>query len=220
MLLMNVLYSPHVGHSHSPLAAELAAGAHIESASTPKVGQAGFEDVLLANMEKLWGVALNLCRHNQMDADDLVQDAVLRAFKGRASLESADYPFAWLRRTLLNTFLNKQRDEKKWREHEDLTEAENLPSHEDAVSIGEIPSALTHNILLALWDDEILRAVDHLPEEYRLVFLMSDIEEMTREEISEQLNIAMGTVSSRLYRARRKLAGELGGYARARGFSK
>lgn len=170
----------------------------------------GFEDLLVEHLSQLYSVAMNLVKHNVMDAEDLVQEAMLRAFRNRSSVEAADNPYAYLRRSLVNTFLTRLRDDKKWNTREELTAAED-------VAAMEVPSVVIDSINSNLWDEEIMTAIDRLPNVYRTVFLLSDIEEMTREEISTSLKISPGTVSSRLYRARRFLARELETYARKRG---
>ncbi|HET6401343.1 MAG TPA: RNA polymerase sigma factor [Candidatus Kapabacteria bacterium] len=176
----------------------------------------GFEDILVENMGRLYAVAMNLVKHNRMDAEDLIQDAVLRAFRNRATVESAAEPYAYLRRAVVNTFLTKIRNEGRRGSFTDLSAIENL-SDDDVM---EIPSVLIENVQSNLWDEEIVKALDRLPAIYRAVFVLSDIEEMTREEISEQLKLSKGTVSSRLFRARRFMAKELEEYGRKRGFGK
>ncbi len=175
----------------------------------------GFEDILVENMGRLYRVAMNLVKHNRMDAEDLIQDAMLRAFRNRTAVESAMEPYAYLRRALVNTFLTKIRNEGRRGTYTDLSTVENL-----ADDVMEIPSVLIENIHSNLWDEEIVKALDRLPSIYRAVFILSDVEEMTREEISEQLKLSKGTVSSRLFRARRFMAKELEEYAHRRGFGK
>ncbi len=171
----------------------------------------GFEDILVEHIEQLYRVALNLTKRNVMEAEDLIQEAMLRAFRNRASVESAEHPYFYLRRVLVNSFLSKLRKDKYWNAREELSAAED-------VGADEIPSVLIDNINSNLWDEEIVKAIDRLPDIYRHVLILSDIEEMTREEICDSLSIAPGTCSSRLFRARRFLAKELEDYARKRGF--
>ncbi|MEO6938567.1 MAG: sigma-70 family RNA polymerase sigma factor [Candidatus Kapaibacterium sp.] len=175
--------------------------------SVPK----GFEDLIVEHLPRLYSVALNLTKHNAMDAEDIVQEAMLRAFRNRASVEAADHPYAYLRTALVNTFLTKVRNDRNWNTREELTEAEDVGQE-------EIPSVLIENINSNLWDDEIINALDRLPDIFRSVLVLSDIEEMTREEICESLSLSKGTVSSRIFRARRLLARELEAYAQKRGF--
>jgi RNA polymerase sigma-70 factor (ECF subfamily) len=169
--------------------------------------------LLVEHLAQLYITALNLSKHHVSDAEDLVQESLLRAFRNRLAVEGADNPYAYLRRCLINTFLTKLRNERRWNSREELTAAEDVGTE-------EIPSVLINNINSNLWDEEILTAIDNLPDVYRPVFLLADVEEMTREEISEALGLSKGTVSSRLFRARRLLARELEAYARKRGFVK
>ena len=191
------------------------AGAPLDRPTIP-VGECrkGFEDIIVEHFGRLYAVAMNLTKHNRMDAEDLLQEAALAPFRNRASVESADQPYAYLRRALVNTFLTRIRNEKRRGTFTDLEEAYDMA--QDAM---EIPSVLIENIQSNLWDEEIVKALDRLPTVYRAVFVLSDLEEMTREEISEQLKLSKGTVSSRLFRARRFLAKELEEYARKRGYA-
>jgi RNA polymerase sigma-70 factor (ECF subfamily) len=175
----------------------------------------GFEEILVKYSKPLWRLALSLSRYNEMDAKDLFQDSVLRAFRGRDALKKVTYPYAWFRRSFLNTHLNRQRDNKQWNEYRELDEVDTIMSMETS-----IPDVLINSIKDELWDDEIRKALDKLPESYRTVFLLSDIEGMSREEIAKSFEISEGTVSSRLFRARRALAVSLEKYAIGKGFIK
>lgn len=182
----------------------------------PELGsmhRSGFEDLIVEHLPQLYSVALYLTKHNRMDAEDLVQEASLRAFRNRQSVETANNPYAYLRTTLVHTFLTRVRNDKKWNQREELSAAED-------VGQDDIPSVLIDNINSNLWDEEIIAAIDRVPDVYRSVLVLSDIEEMTREEICDALKISKGTCSSRIFRARRFLARELEAYARARGYGK
>jgi RNA polymerase sigma-70 factor (ECF subfamily) len=169
----------------------------------------GFEDIILEHTPRLWSVALSFCRYNHLEAQDLFQEAMIRAFRYRQSLESAENKYGWLRKTLLSTHLNRLGDNKRWNSHEDISLAEEIPSF-DPMPVSEL---VTDIFKKDLWDDDILHALDGLPEEHRTVLLLSDVEGFTREEITELTGLSMGTVSSHIFRSRKKLAKILKDYA-------
>lgn len=174
----------------------------------------GFEDILLEHTPRLWTVALSFCRYNHPEAEDLLQEAMIRAFRYRQSLESAENKYGWLRKTLLRTHLNRLRDNKQWNSRGDISLAEELPSFDPMPVSGLVTDVFKKD----LWDDDILQALDRLPEAHRTVLLLSDVEGITREEIAELTGLSMGTVSSHIFRARKKLAKILKDYAITSGF--
>jgi len=176
----------------------------------------GFEDVLVEHMESLWQVALRLTKYNQDDAKDHIQDAVLRAFKARESLSNVENCYAWLKRILVNTFLNSVRDNRKWNETQDLSAAEGIASD----TFEGTPSLLIDAIKTDLWNDDLIHALESLPELTRQLFILSDIEGYTHEELSEMFSMPKGTISARIYRGRKKLAELLEEYAIQHGFIK
>jgi RNA polymerase sigma-70 factor (ECF subfamily) len=174
----------------------------------------GFEDLLTAHMEALWQVALRLTNYHRDDAKDLIQDAALRAFNHRETLAGVDNPFGWLKKVLVNTFLNRVRDDKRWNEVRDLDEAESVASD----NYEGTPSAVLDVLRTDIWNDDLMRALDSLPELSRQLFILSDIEGYTHDELAVMFSLPKGTVSSRIYRARTKLAQKLEAYAIRYGF--
>lgn len=174
----------------------------------------GFEDVLTEHMEALWQVALRLTNYHREDAKDLLQDAALRAFNHRETLAGVDNPYGWLKKVLVNTFLNRVRDNKRWNEVRELDEAESVASD----NYEGTPSAVLDVLRTDIWNDDLMRALDSLPELSRQLFILSDIEGYTHDELAVMFSLPKGTVSSRIYRARTKLAQKLEAYAVRYGF--
>ncbi len=174
----------------------------------------GFEDVIIEHIPKLWRVALQFCRYHHSDAEDLLQDTMLRAFRYKQQLQGADNKFGWLRRTLLNTHLNRVRDNKKWNSREDISLVQEIPSFDP------IPTSrlVTDVFRKDLWDDDILKALDELPEMHRTVLLLSDVEGIPLKEISEMTGLSRGTISSHIFRSRKKLSRSLEHYAISGGY--
>ena len=174
----------------------------------------GFEDLLSENMERLWQVALRLTNYYRDDAKDLLQDAALRAFNHRETLLGVDNPYAWLKRVVVNTYLNRIRDEKKWSMREELDETMSVASD----NYEGTPSSVLDALKTDIWNDDLLRALNALSEDNRRLFILSDIEGFTHDELSEMFSMPKGTISSRIYRSRAKLARLLESYAVKHGF--
>ena len=173
-----------------------------------KDAQERFETLVLPHLDALHGVALRLTRQRQ-DAEDLVQETCLRAFRFLNQLEDEGRCRAWLFRILNNTFINLYRQAQRTPETVALTEGD-AERHAGMESTEGIP-------LDQLLDDDLKAALDALPDEYRAAVLMSDIEEFSYDEIAEILGCPVGTVRSRIHRGRGMLRAHLTGVARSRG---
>jgi len=163
-----------------------------------------FEAEVLPHTDALFANALRLT-HSRPDAEDLVQETVLRSFRFFERFERGTNVKAWLLRIQYNTFVNRYRRSTKEREIKDVMTVE--PSGEDVVS-REALRALTDptgNALRPLLAREIEAALETLPEDHRMVVVLADIEELSYKEIAEVLGCPIGTVMSRLHRARRTL---------------
>src|SRR5262245_38585527 len=163
-----------------------------------------FDAEVLPQIDALYANALRLT-HSRADAEDLVQETVLRAFRFFDRFERGTNVKAWLLRIQYNTFVNRYRRSTKEREIKDVMTVE--PSGEDVIS-REALRALTDptgNALRPLLAREIEAALETLPEDHRRVVVLADIEELSYKEIAEVLGCPIGTVMSRLHRARRTL---------------
>jgi RNA polymerase sigma-70 factor, ECF subfamily len=163
-----------------------------------------FDAEVLPNLDALYANALRLT-HAKADAEDLVQDTVLRAFRFYDRFERGTNVKAWLLRIQYNTFVNRYRRSTREREIKDSMVLE--PTGEDVVSRDAL-RALTDPVgtaLRPLISREIDAALSALPEDQRLVVVLADIEELSYKEIAGVLGCPIGTVMSRLHRARRGL---------------
>jgi RNA polymerase sigma-70 factor (ECF subfamily) len=176
-----------------------------------KAVRAAFDATILVHLDELYGTAVRLTR-NRSEAEDLVQEAVMRAWAFWDRFEPGTNARAWMHRILVNTFINGYR--RKKREREILAEAR--------VTELERPFFDHHDRKKATegFGDEVSRALDNLPEEFRVVLLMVDMNDLSYREVADALECPIGTVMSRLHRARRRLQDELGGYAVEAGFQK
>jgi RNA polymerase sigma-70 factor (ECF subfamily) len=163
-----------------------------------------FEAEALPHLDALFANALRLT-HARADAEDLVQETVLRAFRFYDRFERGSNVKAWLLRIQYNTFVNRYRRSSKEREIKERMTQE--PSGEDVIS-REALRALTDPMgtaLRPLISREIEAALAELPEDQRMVVVLADIEELSYKEIAAVLGCPIGTVMSRLHRARRAL---------------
>jgi RNA polymerase sigma-70 factor, ECF subfamily len=171
---------------------------------------ADFETEALQHLDALYGFALKLTRAPD-DAEDLVADTVLRAFERWHQFHSGTNSRAWLFTILYHAFVSRHR----------RTIAREAPSPEgedgrllEAVGDAD-PEGRFYDSFV---DEEITRAIDNLPEEYRVVVTLSDLHELRYAEIADVVGIPEGTVKSRLFRGRRILQRKLAAYAVEMGY--
>lgn len=172
-----------------------------------------FRQLIIEQLDTLYRVALRLTR-NPDDAQDLVQEACYRAMRSQHTFKLTPGGMRpWLVRILRNSFLTKVGREIR---QPDAIPSENLElAPEKPSGAGIVPPNFTDYM-----DQELVRALDALPEEYRTVLVLWALEEFSYQEIADSLEIPIGTVMSRLYRARAKLTEALKEYARREGITR
>ena len=171
-----------------------------------------FEELALKHLDPLYAAALRLTK-NDRDAEDLVQDTFLRAYRFFDKFERGTNMKAWLLKILTNTFINRYRRSVKERNIVEGSERDAV--HERFVSreAAEYAANPEQYFFDRLLSDDVLKAVDALPIDFRLVVILADLQEFSYKEIAEILDVPVGTVMSRLYRGRRLLQKALAGYA-------
>ncbi len=176
--------------------------------------QANFEQIAMPHLDAVYRMARQLARNTEV-AEDLVQETFLRAFRAFGDFQLRDYGAKpWLLKILHNAFYTNRSKEAKQPRLMDELDFDNIAKELEAVG----PEELTIEDLN--WDDfdeEIKSAVDSLQPEYRTVVLIWSLEGLSYKEIAEVCHCPVGTVMSRLYRARRSLGQKLAEYARQRG---
>jgi len=173
-----------------------------------------FERVVLDLMNDLHAASLYLSR-NRDEADDLLQETYLRAFRFRASFTPGTDCRAWLLTILHNVFRNRYRDRQREPRGADLDESL-LPTH--PLAPRNQGSFTPEELLLEQsLDGEIEEALRNLPDDYRAAVVLVDLQDLTYEEAAVAMNCAIGTVRSRLSRGRRLLHSALTNFARQRG---
>lgn len=167
-----------------------------------------FEAEVTPHLDTLYATALRLTR-SESEAEDLVQETLLKAYRFRDKFQAGTNMKAWLLRIETNAFINKYRRRTRERAVFDGVAAE--PVGEGTMSRAAIRGlsgpieAAQRSLLLA----EIQKALDELPEEQRLMVVLADVEELSYKEIAEIVGCPLGTVMSRLHRARKALQAKL-----------
>lgn len=170
-----------------------------------------FEQEALPHLDTLYRVALRLTG-DRAAAEDLVQETMLRALRAWGSFRPGSNARAWLVTILRNQFINGWRSRKRAPTGIDMDAIPEPPDLGDPDPEGRFFDELV--------DDEVLEAVDALPPEFREVLVLSDMEGLPYADIAAALGIPVGTVKSRLFRARRILQGRLRTYAESTGLIK
>jgi RNA polymerase sigma-70 factor (ECF subfamily) len=171
-----------------------------------------FEALTLGHLDGLYAAALRLTR-NDRDAEDLVQDAMLRAYRFFDKFERGTNARAWLFTILTNTFINKYRRRVKEREVVDAAANEGMNPQIIASANAEHQPGPEELVVDRLLSDDVLKAVDELPIDFRMVVILADLQDFAYKEIAEILDCPVGTVMSRLFRGRRMLQKQLHAYA-------
>ncbi len=176
-----------------------------------------FEDVSLQYMDLLYSSALRLTK-NSAEAEDLVQDTYLRAYRFFEKFQEGTNFKAWIFRIMTNTFINRYRKKSRSPQQVELEKVSFFIEDE-----GPGYESITNNVFeqdtyRELFDDEINGALDRLSDNFREIIVLADVEGLTYKEIAEKAEIPLGTVMSRLFRARRMLQKNLYGVGKERGY--
>ena len=180
----------------------------------PSSSKAGFEQEALVHLDSLYRVALRLSG-NASDAEDLVQETMLRAYRSWERYTPGTNAKGWLLTILRHLFINEYRRKSRHPETVDVDTIEPFALFQEVQE--EDPQGAFFDRIV---DDEVLRAVDQLPEAFREAVTLSDVEGLSYEEVAKVLDVPVGTVKSRLYRGRRLLQAKLYEYAVSMGYIK
>ena len=153
---------------------------------------------------------------NREQAADLLQDTYLKAFRFFDKFEAGTNAKAWLYRIMKNTFINEYR---RVHRQPDMVEFDELVTPYQMSTSGKDMPDLRDMMESRMFDDEMAGAIAALPDKFKSVVMLRDLEDMPYEEIAQLLNIPIGTVRSRLHRARSILSARLKDYASARGYA-
>jgi RNA polymerase sigma-70 factor (ECF subfamily) len=180
--------------------------------------QANFERDAMQYTRQLYSAAMRMTR-NPADAEDLVQETFLKAYRAYHTFQEGTNLKAWLYRILTNTYINKYRKESRRPSEVDLGTVEDMYLYRRLGSEESAEAARTteDRVLDGLVESDIKEAVEELPESFRMPVLLADLEGFSYKEIAEILEIPIGTVMSRLHRGRKAMQKRLWEYAKQRG---
>ena len=179
---------------------------------------ATFADQAMEHMPSLYSAALRMTR-NPSDAEDLVQETYLRAYRGFGGFQEGTNLKAWLYRILTNTFINRYRAKKRRPEETEFDDVEDFYLYRRLGGLEEARAGRSaEDELMDLFPEaEVKDAVEALPENFRMAVLLADVEGFSYKEIADIIDIPIVTVMSRLHRGRRGLRATLADYAVDRG---
>jgi RNA polymerase sigma-70 factor, ECF subfamily len=160
-----------------------------------------FEELIVPEMGFLARIARTMSR-SQAEADDLAQETLVKAFRGMDSFDGA-YPRAWLARIARNTAINRDQRNREFLLADDGT----VEPDADPGDVSDPQDIVVSQVV----DEDLRRALDELPPAFRVLVQMVDVEDMTYQEAADALEIPIGTVMSRLHRARNRLRKALAG---------
>lgn len=178
-----------------------------------------FEAGVLAQLDSLYRTALRLTR-NQQEAEDLVQETMLKAFRFANTYQRGTNLRAWLFRILNTSAINRYRKQATHPSTTPLPEGEEFYLYNRIRDINgqELSTGAEDEVLSQYLDEDVYQALNDLPLNFRMPIILADIEGLSYKEIAQALNIPIGTVMSRISRARRHLQRSLWSYARNRGY--
>src|SRR3954470_9526913 len=165
---------------------------------------------------QLYSAALRMTR-NSSDAEDLVQETYLRAYRSYASFEAGTNLRAWLFRIMTNQYINSYRARQRRPIETDVDDVEDLYLYHRIGNLGAVSRSAEDTLFDMFTDDEVKTALEELPETFRIPVLLADVEGFSYKEIAEIIDVPIGTVMSRLHRGRKALQKRLFDFASQRG---
>ena len=177
-----------------------------------------FTNDAMQHAPQLFSTAMRMTR-NRSDAEDLVQETFIKAWRSFATYQQGTNLRAWLFRIMTNTYINKYNAQQRKPTETELDDVEELFLYKRLGSVdqSQLSQSAEDQMLSLFTDDEVKKALEELPEQFRIPVLMSDVEGFSYKEIAEILEIPLGTVMSRLHRGRKAMQKMLYGYAKERG---
>ncbi len=163
-----------------------------------------FEALLAPWLDPLYASALRLTRH-EGNAQDLVQDTVMRAWRFFEKFEKGTNFRAWIFKILTNTFINSYRRNTRERSLQDESERQSVEARFFSSELTEQTQNPEAHLVDRLMSEDVIKAIDGLSIDFRMVVILADLQEFSYKEIAEILDIPVGTVMSRLFRGRKQL---------------
>ena len=182
--------------------------------------QSTFADQVEPFVDQLYAAALRMTR-NPADAEDLLQETFVRAFRGFPNFTEGTNLRAWLYRILTNTFINSYRAKQRRPEQTELDEVEDLYLYRrlGGLEAAQLGRSAEDELMDMFTEGDVRQALDDLPESFRMAVLLADVEGFSYKEIAEIMDVPIGTVMSRLHRGRKALQRSLHQFAVERGLA-
>lgn len=182
----------------------------------PKSGW-DFEQEAMPFVDALYNTAYRMTRNSE-DAEDLVQETYLKAYKYYDKFEEGTNFKAWLFKIMKNTFINNYRKKQQEPPQSDFSDIEESFESQVSEEVARQTKNPEEEFLENVLDEDVQRALDSIPPDYRMAVVLSDLEGFSYKEVAEILEVPVGTVMSRLYRGRKLLEKAMYGYARDYGY--
>jgi len=176
-----------------------------------------FEAAAMPFVDSLYNTAYRMAR-NAEDAEDLVQETYLKAYKYYEKFSEGTNFKAWLFKILKNTFINNYRKKQQQPPQSDFSEIEESFERRVSEEVSRQIKSPEEELLKDVLDGDVQRALDSLPSDYRMAVILADIEGFSYKEIAGILEVPVGTVMSRLYRGRKLMEAAMLKYARDHGY--
>ena len=180
--------------------------------------RSAFADEAMQYAPQLYSAALRMTR-NASDAEDLVQETFLKAYRSFAGFQEGTNLRAWLFRILTNTYINVYRAKQRRPIETDLDDVEDLYMYRRIGALQSSARSAEDQMFDLFTDDEVKQSLEELPENFRLPVLLADVEGFSYKEIAEIMDVPIGTVMSRLHRGRKALQRSLHQFAVERGLA-
>src|SRR5437667_11668488 len=212
---------PEQSHFEDSPALPLASEQHTTEAPSTTAPTEDFEAGVLAQLDSLYRTALRMT-NNPQEAEDLVQETMLKAFRFADSYQRGTNLRAWLFRILNTSAINRYRKQASHPTPTSLPEGEDFYLYNRIKDLTgqELSIGAEDEVLSQYLDEDVYKALNDLPPNFRMAVILADIEGLSYKEIAEALEIPIGTVMSRISRARRQLQKSLWQYAKDRGYVK
>jgi RNA polymerase sigma-70 factor (ECF subfamily) len=180
--------------------------------------RARFADQAMEFMPALYSAALRMTR-NPSEAEDLVQETYLKAYRGFGGFQEGTNLKAWLYKILTNTYINSYRSKRRRPEETDIEDVEDLYLYRrlGALEAASAGRSAEEEVLDSFTDDVVKAALESLPEQFRMAVLLADVEGFSYKEIADITDVPIGTVMSRLHRGRKALQKALVEFGTQRG---
>jgi len=175
--------------------------------------QATFADAAMPLMDQLYSAALRMTR-NAADAEDLVQETYLKAYRGYDRFQDGTNLKAWMYRILTNSYINRYRAKQRRPDETDIADVEDMYLYRRlGGEHSDVGTSAEEAFLSSVTDSNVKAAIEAIPENFRIAVLLADVEGFAYKEIAEILDIPIGTVMSRIHRGRKALEKQLHEFA-------